>query len=85
MKELSLVEVCEVSGGKANFMNVVSGVVFGTVIGGVIGLCTAGTPGMVAGAVKGAVDGAIWGASSAVVKEGAAQTYDIMNNPNHQF
>ena len=65
MKELSKIEVLEVSGGKPKFMNFV----FGGVIGGIVGLVTGGPAGMAIGIYT--------GLASAGVKEAAFGLVEI--------
>lgn len=76
MRELSILEVQNISGSGPNFLKVVGGTIWGATIGAIIGFGVAGPAGMVVGLV----DGAITGGAAAVVKEGAEGLVDITQN-----
>lgn len=74
MRELTDTEVCEINGGKRNFFNVLTGVVWGATFGAILGI-PAGPAGIIAGAATGAFNGA----AVAIAKEGAEGVMAIQN------
>lgn len=74
MRELTQIEVGDISGGKRNFFTVITGVIWGATFGAVLGI-----PGGPAGMIAGATTGAINGAAVAIAKEGAEGLREIQN------
>lgn len=67
MREISMDEVIEISGGKPKFFNVLSSIV----IGSITGFFVAGPAGAIAGAIT--------GAGGSIVKEGAFGLVELNN------
>lgn len=74
MRELTQMEITDISGGRRNFFTVITGAVWGATFGAVLGIM-GGPAGMIAGATAGAINGA----AVAIAKEGAEGLREIQN------